>query len=56
MERKRKFDAALGSVSAEQLTAVSLFCGAGGMDVGFTRGHFKTEVRKNRQKSVRSEI
>ena len=42
MELKRKFDAALGSTSAKQLTAVSLFCGAGGMDVGFTRGHFKT--------------
>ena len=42
MERKRKFDAALGSASAEQLTAVSLFCGAGGMDVGFTRAGFKT--------------
>ena len=42
MARKRKFDAALGSVSAKQLTAVSLFCGAGGMDVGFNRAAFKT--------------
>ena len=42
LARKRKFDAALGSVSAKQLTAVSLFCGAGGMDVGFNRAAFKT--------------
>ena len=42
MERKRKFDAALGGASAKQLTAVSLFCGAGGMDVGFTRAGFQT--------------
>ena len=42
MARKRKFDAALGSVSAEQLIAASLFCGAGGMDVGFNRAAFKT--------------
>ena len=42
MAHKRKFDAALGSVSAKQLTAVSLFCGAGGMDVGFNRAAFKT--------------
>jgi len=42
MERKRKFVAALGGASAQQLTAVSLFCGAGGMDVGFTRAGFQT--------------
>ena len=42
MARKHKFDAALGSASAKQLTAVSLFCGAGGMDVGFNRAAFKT--------------
>ena len=42
MGRKRKFDAALGGASAKQLTAVSLFCGAGGMDVGFMRAGFQT--------------
>ena len=41
MERKRKFGAVSGSVPAEQPTAVSLFCGAGGMDVGVTRAGFK---------------